>query len=360
MKKTLSKTQSSNVSNILSEEYTSFIFSKLEKNMPIFKKLEKIEDENLIIPMINNYNDIMKFNFNLQQLKIIAKYYKLKISGNKKELVNRVYMFLYLSSYVIKIQKIFRGKIQRKYNVCHGPAFNNRNLCTNNTDFVTMDDLSELKYDQFFSYKDVDNFIYGFDIVSLYNLLFKTEKVKTNIKNPYNRNAIPDEVFRNIKSVIRISKLLNLEINLTIEENVNISFPKSVELRALSLFQNINSLGNYSDANWFLSLERNEMIKFVRELQDIWAYRAQLSIEVKRNICPPNGDPFRQLNIAYLHHEPDLICAKSFILDVLEKFVNSGVDRDSQSLGAYYVLGALTLVNHSAATSLPWLFQSLI
>ena len=46
------------------------------------------------------------------------------------------------------------------------------------------------------------------------------------------------------------------------------------------------------------------------------------------------------------------------ILEILETLVNSGVDRDSKSLGAYYVLGALTLVNESAATSLPWLFQS--
>jgi hypothetical protein len=45
-------------------------------------------------------------------------------------------------------------------------------------------------------------------------------------------------------------------------------------------------------------------------------------------------------------------------LEVLEKFVNLGIDQDSKSLGAYYVLGALTLVNESAASTLPWLFQS--
>ena len=42
----------------------------------------------------------------------------------------------------------------------------------------------------------------------------------------------------------------------------------------------------------------------------------------------------------------------------MEKMVNIGVDKDSKALGAYYVLGALTLVNEEAATSLPWLFQS--
>jgi hypothetical protein len=46
------------------------------------------------------------------------------------------------------------------------------------------------------------------------------------------------------------------------------------------------------------------------------------------------------------------------MLEIMEKLVNCGIDRDSKSLGAYYVLGALTLVNTEAATSLPWLFQS--
>jgi hypothetical protein len=49
---------------------------------------------------------------------------------------------------------------------------------------------------------------------------------------------------------------------------------------------------------------------------------------------------------------------KKYILEVLEKFVNSGIDRDSKSLGCYYVLGALTIVNPTAASSLPWLYQS--
>ena len=45
-------------------------------------------------------------------------------------------------------------------------------------------------------------------------------------------------------------------------------------------------------------------------------------------------------------------------LEILEKFVNFGIDRDAKCLGAYYVLGALTLVSEEAATSLPWLYQA--
>jgi hypothetical protein len=333
------------------------ISNKSEKMIPIVKKPLKISDDNIIIPTINNYNDITNYNYNVSQLKSIAKFYKLKISGNKNELMSRVFTFLYLSSYIIKIQKVFRGRIVKKYINLHGPAAQKRNLCTNGTDFVTMDPLEEIKFNQFISYKDEDGFIYGFDITSLFNLFSKNGN---NNKNPYNRNKIPDMILKNIKSLLRLSKILKIKIVLELEdESPSISEEKVIELRALSLFQNIDALGNYSNCNWFLSLTRNQIIKFIRELADIWSYRAQLSIETKRAICPPNGDPFRNLNMSLIHVSQNFNIVRKVVLEVLEKLVNSGVDKDSKSLGAYYVLGALTLVNQEAATSLPWLFQSL-
>ncbi len=337
-------------------EYMNSILIKTENVMPTVKKMVKISDENIIIPTINNYNDISNYNYNLSQLKTIAKKYKLKISGNKTELTSRIFSFLYLSSFIIKIQKVFRGYIVKKYKRLHGPAVMKRSLCTNNTDFVTMESLDEISFHQFISYKDEDGFIYGFDISSLFNLFTKNDSV---IKNPYNRNLIPDFLIKNIKTILVLSKILKIQIVLSIEDDTPvISEEKVVELRALSLFQNIDALGNYSNCNWFLSLNRNQIIKFIRELADIWSYRAQLPIETKQAICPPNGDPFRTLNMALIHVSHNLNFIRKIVLEVLEKLVNSGVDTDSKSLGAYYVLGALTIVNEDAATSLPWLYQS--
>lgn len=347
------------VKNIKSIDYLNSISINFEKNMIIPKKLEKIDENKISIPTIHNYNNLTKYNYNIQQLKTFAKHYKLKIGGTKKEIITRIFVFLKLSYYVIKIQKIFRGKLQRKFNILHGPAYKNRKLCTNDTDFITMENLDELNLNQFFSYKDEDGFIYGFDIASIYNLIYIKNNSKKCCQNPYNRNNIPVDVFINIKILIKIGKILNKNIYLEIQdEPLNISNEKVIELRALSLFQNINALGNYSNSEWFLSLSRPNLIKFVRELNDIWTYRAQLSIEVKNKICPPNGSPFRNLSIPYIHTEIDINNVKKVILEVLEKMVNTGVDTDSKSLGAYYVLAALTLVNIDAAISLPWLFQS--
>ena len=352
---------SSNKSNQLVNtiEYFISISKTCEKNMIFQNKLEKVDDSNISIPTIYNYHNITKYNYNSQHLKTFAKHYKLKIGGTKKELITRIFVFLQLSYFIIKIQKIFRGILQRKFNKLHGPAFKNRKLCTNDTDFITMENLDELNCNQFFSYKDVDGFIYGFDLASIFSLIYMKNNSKKSSQNPYNRNNIPVEVLIDIKTLVKIGKILNKNIYLEIQdEPMDISNEKVIELRALSLFQNINALGNYSNYEWFLSLSRSNLIKFVRELSDIWDYRAQLSLEIKSKICPPNGNPFRNLNIPYIHIEPDINNVKKVILEVLEKLVNTGVDADSRSLGAYYVLAALTLVNFDASTALPWLFQS--
>jgi hypothetical protein len=340
------------------DEYMDCIAKKSENKIPVVKKAIKITDECIVIPTIQTYNDITKYNYSLPQLKIIAKEYKLKISGNKPQLVSRIFSYLYFSSYIIKIQKMFRGFIVKKYKSLHGPASMNRKICTNADDFVTMEPVEEINFHQFLSYKDTDGFVYGFDIISLHNLFLKSKDINA-VKNPYNRNIIPEAVIKTIKSVVRISRILKIKINLHYEDDTqNLPMEKALELRALQLFQHIDALGNYSNSQWFLSLNRNQIIKFVRELNDIWNYRAQLSNEIKRNICPPNGDPFRNVSIQYLNTEAELFNLKKLVLELMEKFVNSGINDDSKSLGAYYILGALTLVNTEAATSLPWLFQS--
>jgi hypothetical protein len=340
----------------LIEEYMNNITGKCEEKMPIVKKTKKVSDDKISIPTINTFNEIIYNNYNLTQLKGFAKHYKLKLSGNKSQLISRIYTYLYLSSYIIKIQKVFRKFLVLKYKSLHGPASLNRKLCTNKDDFVLMEPIEEINFHQFISYKDIDGFIYGFDITSLHNLFLKSGD---EIRNPYNRNLIPDSVFKDIRAVIRFSKILKININLNFEDDTKkVSNEKAIEIKAITLFQQIDALGNYSNANWFLSLNRSQLIKFIRELMDIWQYRAQLPVQTKRNICPPIGDPFRYLSIQYINTELNLWNVKKVLLDIMEKFVNSGIDKDSKALGAYYVLGALTLVNSEAATSLPWLFQS--
>ena len=99
----------------LFNDYIAIISANCEKHMVFPAKLQKVDDEKISIPTINNYNTILQYNYSLSQLKSILKYYKLKVGGNKSELLNRIYSHLYLSKNSIKIQRIFRGKLARDY-----------------------------------------------------------------------------------------------------------------------------------------------------------------------------------------------------------------------------------------------------
>ena len=95
----------------------------------------------------------------------------------------------------------------------------------------------------------------------------------------------------------------------------------------------------------------------IRELVDIWDYRASLSQQTKILICPPNGNPFSGLNLSSLATQ-NIQTIKMNLLNIFDKMINSSPDQNNQSLGAFYILAALTLVNNQAAESMPWLYES--
>ncbi len=321
------------------------------------KKAPKVTEANFFIPKVDEYNLLVTRNYKVSQLKKICKYYKLRVSGKKSQLISQIYNYLFLSKYAIVIQKMIKGKLVRKWCAMHGPAYINRSLCTNQTDFFTMNELKNVPINQFFSFKDADDFIYGFNIISLYTLHQKASENNEQALNPYNRNKLPKTLITDFRDMIRISRVLKYDIEINIQEDNDITDEKKLELRILSLFQEIDRLGNYSDQSWFISLTRERMVLYLRELYDIWNYRAQLSNETKRNIAPPIGDPFRTLNMNYLNQLP-YENIKKLAVSIMEILVKKGVNNDSRSLGAFYVLAGLTLVNIDAATAMPWLYQS--
>jgi hypothetical protein len=338
-------------------DYFACLCDKVTNNLHSSKNLEKIDNENIPIPNFNQAFFLCRYKYSIPQLKIIAKTYKIKITGTKSQLISRIYSFLFLSNLSVKIQKIIRGYLERKYINLHGPAFKNKNLCTNTFDFLSMDELTNIPNQQFFSFKDDDGFIYGFDLLSLHNLIYKSNGA---VKNPFNQQPLSSKIIENFRSFLRLSRIFKINICTEITDiTKEVSDKKSVELRCLTLFQNIDALGNYSNAQWFLTLNRNQLIKFIRELLDIWSYRAPLTMETKRDICPPLGNPFSRMpNFNILQTLENLDDVRKHILDIMEKFVNTGIDKDNKCLGAYYILGAITLVNTDAALALPWLYQA--
>ena len=332
------------------------------------KSYVKISDSDFIIPQFIDYSNILKYNYNVSQLRSIAKHYKLSTSGNKDYLKKRLFNFLYYSYNIIIVQKYVRYFLTKKYIKCHGPAFYNRSLCSNDVDFCTLDNLSSIRYNQFISFTDNNSHIYGFDIKSLYNLFIKSDNAKknsnsnsnlSNVLNPFTNVFFSHSILEQLLEYIRLTKLLELELDLNYDELIIVSLNKQLEMKILTLFQRIDSLGNYTNIKWFMELDKYGLIHFIRELADIWNYRANLTQETKRAIVPPSGNPFHSDHIN-IHNLPqyNFIQIKKYSIQIIDLMINKGINENSCVLGSYYVLCALTMVSTEAANSLPWLYDA--
>ncbi|RZD40890.1 MAG: hypothetical protein CXT73_05985 [Methanobacteriota archaeon] len=355
------------MNNVFKMNYDKYIEnSKIINDIKKSKK-SKVSDNDFHIPDFTEYILILQNNYNVNQLKKIAKSYKIKVSGNKNELTTRIYSFLMISNYSIIIQKHARKYILQKFITLNNHSISKKLNCVNDTDFLSMSELSNLPISHFFTYFDEENKqLYGFDIVSIYNLYIKAANEKQKkINNPYTNIPFPNNLFNKINHFIKFAKTLKFSINLNSidEENENIIDDDDIDMRIQAVFHKMDSLGNYTCSLWFTELNNVNILKFIRELQDIWSYRAQLSEETKRRICPPNGNPFAS---SYILRTPMSLLningtfLRKLAVQIIENMINNGVDRDSCSLGCFYVLGALTLVSPEAANTMSWLYQSVV
>ena len=349
--------------NIIEQDVTIINDKKKSKAKTKQKKKNKIKitNENFNILQNNEYENLHIYDYKVSQLKDMCKHYNIKKSGNKNELSNRLFDYLKYSLFSIVIQKIFRGYIVKEYKKCSGLLPNNLKLCTNDSDFATLEPLKDIPYNQFFCFNGNESH-YGYDIYSLYNLINIQDKIhKSNapkeVRNPYDREIITMDEIKLFNRHLRFSRILNIPVKTKDDSIENINPKKKMEMRIIEIFQYINELGNYANSNWFTSLPRHMMVMFIREMYDIWNFRAQLSTQIKNEIVPPHGNPFMGMSL-HLAQSRDDEFLKTTALRIIELLVKSAHLVENRTLGAYYVLTALTLVSEDARNALPWLYTS--
>jgi hypothetical protein len=293
---------------------------------------------------VNDHQMLINHKYSMIQLKSIAKFFHLTVSGNKAGLTNRIHTYMVCYGHATKIQHAYRRHLSNKYR----ELIRFRNT-VNEDDFLTMEKLTDIPKYQFFSFNDMDGFVYGFDALSFYQLTV-VNKVK---ENPYTRRDFQDSTINDFNKLVRLAKCLRVPLNIQMEEEI-VSPIQKQQLRIVELFQTINSLGNYANYEWFMDLDSIKLLRFIKELHDIWTFRSQSTDAVKRKICPA-GDPFRRMT---LFRSTQLYDIREGAFAIMETMITSGIDKDSKTLGSYYTLCALTLVSYEASVALPWLYQS--
>ena len=228
-----------------------------------------------------------------------------------------------------------------------GPGYLNREKCNNQDDFLTFEPICDIPDKYFFSFKDKDNFIYGFDIRSFHKL------IESNMTNPYNRNEIPEVAKKNLEKLINNPKYKLEEIQKT-----EITGEQKMKQNVIKVFQKIDQLDTYAggtNINWFINLSRIQLREYYKVLEDIWNYRSELST-TRKNMIVPNKKMF-PISVPTFYKMNEKNKMRKIVLQEMDKLVDSASTREDKILGSYYVLIGLVEVSTAAADSLPWLVQ---
>lgn len=351
--------------------------------MVAFSKLMK--KENNILTYIEFYKDKINLKkFKIPQLKEIAKHHKLYISGTKPILITRIETFFLYCKKACIIQKFIRGYFVRHSYILRGPAFKNRKLCVNETDFYTLEPLDEIPNEHFYSYRDNSNFIYGFSIISLMTMFKKNNKT---INNPYNREVINTEKLQDIFKLAKLTEIVyynkdkqnNTHDNANVlpDNQINTFIPrtnrneimdkineirnKPINVRIENLFIEIDMLGNYTQSSWFSNLQRNDYMKFYDALYFMWYESGDIPYRTRREISP-YFEPFIYGLRPNLHPSLEATTVeqkREYCCTIIENIIYGSLDIEIRKIAVLHVLSVLTLVSLPARENLPWLYESI-
>lgn len=134
-------------------------------------------------------------SYKIIELKAVAKFNRLRITGNKPTLIQRIETCFCENQSAVRIQSHLRRFFVRRSFHLRGQGYRNRAICVNESDFFTLEPLNEIPFQEFFSYTDEANFTYGFNLCSLMSLLKRKGR---SITNPYNRATIHEDIIGNV------------------------------------------------------------------------------------------------------------------------------------------------------------------
>lgn len=369
------------------------------------KKIRSDTELRDIIYNTHKNNTVEEFKkYKLPNLKEACKKYNLKVTGNKGILIERIQNCFLKMKCAIIIQSIIRMNQSNIYIHQRGPALKDKKICCNMTDFVTLEPLDEISLPYFFSYRDNEQFVYGFNICSLISLLKSGPK---KFINPYNRKPFDRKLSGKIIKIYNNNFFINSEfkeVNTFFERNPRnhtnhflynirnnphvstvdnynpqldnrrfiasrenqdrlnylsvIRQTTNISTRIERLFMEVDNLGNYTNSSWFNNLTHMQYIRLYRCIWDVWNYRGQLNGYMKRQICP-FYDPFEGIFPRRMQTHLSLEQIKKGCLLVFENLVYSSSDIELRKIGALHCLSSLTLVSNSARIALPYLYESI-
>ena len=239
---------------------------------------------------------------------------------------------------ITRIQALCRGKSQR--------AQLSTYQCNNAEDFYTYDDLKTVPKLYFYSYIDSNKLRWGFDIRSLHKL------ISMNYPNPYTTEPVPEHILQDI--ALKMEDIKKDSAYEDITDSIQRDRKAMIKQNVVDLFSLIEQSGYTCQIDWFTSLTRHRLKELYKQLEDIWNYRSQLSNEMKRNICPPDGQVFQTPLVEVMNYtvKEDL---QELVLHDVKRFTKAISDSDRKLGYMYFLIGLGTVSYPCKEAHMEWL-----
>ena len=216
-----------------------------------------------------------------------------------------------------------------------------RSRCVNPLDFCTCIPLIKIPYNLFFTYRDQNQFWYGFDVRSFSGLL------DNHHTNPYTRDSISMKVIASFR--VRCSQLEKVGIS-THFASPTLTVKQKMLDKMLRTFQKIDLLDNYTDYRWFRKLNKSKLRRLYADMQDIWQNRCHMNM-LQRQRMVKNGIIFEK-DRKFMRNK-SLSALRTIILNEFDRMVSEGINEAERKLGAMLILTSLVKVSPEAAMTLP-------
>jgi hypothetical protein len=220
---------------------------------------------------------------------------------------------------------------------------------TNNEDFYTLDSIFTIPFKYTYIIHDSEKISYCFDIRSLHRYI---ELTKNEIINPYkNIPFMNDELIKIKKSIAKLNKN-----ELVIEKDI-ITPQQYYKQYLVTVFQKFDVLGYLTNIEWFTKLNFIQIKDLYKRCEDIWNYRASLTLEQKKNIVHDGLLFTASVNVVNRLRISNDLELRKIVLNQFDKALSQGKTIADKNHGAILMLTGFAEVSNDVRQSFPWLIQ---
>jgi len=291
------------------------------------------------------YSEMKQWKYNDARFKMIQK--EIHVSLKKKQLLKsfleNIRSLASVRIYNSIMRWWFRHQIQEK-----GICWVHRSLSENMEDPISLDDIHTIPAYYFLTVFHK----YRWYVLDIRHYLYYE---KNHFKNPFTNEMFSSKTIHRIrKRYCKLSQwdlFINVPPNHTLPENLCVT--RALTFRCITLIQTMDQLGYYSNVDWIMSLNVTDLKKWYMETEDIWNYRAQLTLEQKFHINPQLNN--FEIHVNIVKKQKDIQKLRQLVLDEIEKLICRGTRESDRCLGCIYILMGLATINPFISESYPWL-----